>query len=595
MTHSLDQAHLDRRTLIRGSAVAAGATALGATRGAPAQAAGRRRKVVVLGGGMAGLTAAQELVERGFSVTVFEPSAWGGKARSIGVPRTARGGRKDLPGEHGFRFFPGFYQSVPDTMRRIPYGRNAHGVWDNLVPAQSGKFLRSGDRADAFIFGIGPDPQALLTVDGLRRYLTENLNGQAIPPDELAYFVERLLVFITSSKQRRFGQWENMSWWDFVGAATRSPDYQRVLAAGLTRNLVAAKETVASTRTIGTMGEAFVHAMAGAGADGEIDRVLDLPTDEAWIRPWMRLLRARGVRFVKGHGLARFEMKKGRIAAVWVTDGRGRRRRVEADWYVSAMPVERLRRHLSTSVLRAAPALEGLRELRTDWMVGIQYFLKRRVDIVHGHITFIDSPWALTALTQAQFWAERDFAADYGDGRAVDCLSVDISNWDAPGILFGKPAKRCTRQQVAQEVWAQIKQHHTAAEQLPDDIVHSWFLDPGVAWDPQLKRNRNATPLLVNTAGSWANRPQAATRIPNLFLSGDFVRTNIDLATMEGANESARAATNALCAAAGSRAAPAEIFELWTNPALEPVKRVDATLFRAGLPNALDVRLPGRF
>ncbi len=594
MTHSLEQPHLDRRTLIRGSAVAAGATALAAG-AAPAQGAGRRREVVVLGGGMAGLTAAQELVERGFSVTVFEPSAWGGKARSIGVPRTAKGGRKDLPGEHGFRFFPGFYQSVPDTMRRIPFGRNANGVWDNLVAAQSGKFLRAGDRADAFIFGIGPDPQALLTVDGLRRYLMENLKGQSIPPDELAYFVERLLVFVTSSKARRFGQWENTSWWDFVGAATRSPDYQRVLAAGLTRNLVAAKETVASTRTIGTMGEAFVHTMAGAGADGEIDRVLDLPTDEAWIRPWMRLLRARGVRFVKGHGLARFEMKRGRIAAVWVTDGRGRRRRVKADWYVSAMPVERLRRHLSAGVLRADPALEGLRELRTDWMVGIQYYLKRPVDIVHGHITFIDSPWALTALTQAQFWEDRDFRADYGDGRAVDCLSVDISNWDAPGILFGKPAKRCTRRQVAQEVWAQIQQHHTAAEQLPHDIVHSWFLDPGVAWDPALKRNRNATPLLVNTAGSWENRPRAATRIPNLFLSGDFVRTNIDLATMEGANESARAATNAILDAAGSRAARAEIFQLWSNPALEPVKRVDAQLYRAGLPNPLDVPLPGRY
>mgnify|MGYP006143644531 CR=1 FL=1 len=41
------------------------------------------KEAVVLGGGMAGLTAAHELVERGFTVTVFEPTAWGGKARSI--------------------------------------------------------------------------------------------------------------------------------------------------------------------------------------------------------------------------------------------------------------------------------------------------------------------------------------------------------------------------------------------------------------------------------------------------------------------------------------------------------------------------------
>jgi uncharacterized protein with NAD-binding domain and iron-sulfur cluster len=68
----------------------------------------RRRDVAVLGGGMAGLAVAHELAERGFDVTVYEPKALGGKARSIPVPGTSGGGRRDLPGEHGFRFFPGF-------------------------------------------------------------------------------------------------------------------------------------------------------------------------------------------------------------------------------------------------------------------------------------------------------------------------------------------------------------------------------------------------------------------------------------------------------------------------------------------------------
>src|SRR6266700_414517 len=59
-------------------------------------------QVAVLGGGVGGLTAAHELVERGFKVTVFEPKALGGKARSIPVPGSGTGGRRDLPGEHGF-------------------------------------------------------------------------------------------------------------------------------------------------------------------------------------------------------------------------------------------------------------------------------------------------------------------------------------------------------------------------------------------------------------------------------------------------------------------------------------------------------------
>src|SRR3984885_2185582 len=77
--------------------------------------------VIVIGGGVAGLTAAHELADRGFKVDVYEPRpTWGGKARSQPVTGSGTGGRKDLPGEHGFRFYPRFYTHVIDTMSRIP-------------------------------------------------------------------------------------------------------------------------------------------------------------------------------------------------------------------------------------------------------------------------------------------------------------------------------------------------------------------------------------------------------------------------------------------------------------------------------------------
>lgn len=571
----------------RRGVLAGGALASTAAIAAPAYAARPGRRVAVFGGGMAGLTAAHELAERGFRVTVYEPSAWGGKARSIPVAGTGRGGRQDLPGEHGFRFFPGFYHHVPDTMRRIPFGRGTVG--DHLASATNGKFLRAGERADGFIFGIGPDPIQLLTVDGLRRYLLDNLNGRTVPPHELIYFVERLLVFLTSCDERRLGQWEKVSWWNFVGAGSRSKEYQRVLAAGLTRSLVAAKETLASTRTIGNMGEAFVMNILGRGNDGALDRVLDLPTNEAWINPWMRQLRDLGVRFVHGQRLLRYDVGGGRIRGAWLADGAGRRTRVEADWFVSAMPVERARPTLTHDVFRLDPSLRRLDELYTDWMVGIQYFLNEEVDFVKGHVTFLDAPWSLTALTQGQFWEDRTIARDYGDGKVRDILSVDVSNWDAPGILRKKTAKRSTPREIAQEVIAQIREHHTAAEHLPKGIVDSWFLDPGVQWDPQRRRNSNATPLLVNTVDSWHDRPTAVTKIPNLLMTGDFVQTNIDLATMEGANESARVAVNAILDEVGSKAERAATYELFDPPEFKLLKQVDKQLYRAGLPNALDL------
>src|SRR5918912_4526831 len=115
-------------------------------------------RVVVLGGGMAGRTAAHELAERGFEVVVLERrDAPGGKARSIEVPPGGLGERAPgtisqapagafipwVPGEHGFRFFPGFYKHVIDSMRRTPYGSGGN-VFGNLAVATRILLARAG-------------------------------------------------------------------------------------------------------------------------------------------------------------------------------------------------------------------------------------------------------------------------------------------------------------------------------------------------------------------------------------------------------------------------------------------------------------------
>jgi uncharacterized protein with NAD-binding domain and iron-sulfur cluster len=459
-----------------------------------------------------------------------------------------------------------------------------------MVAATETKSPRTGGRADGTIFGIAPDPNEARTPDGMRRFLTEIFSGSGVPPHELAYFVERIMVFLMSSDARRYGQWEHVSWWDYIKAEGKSEEYRKVLARGLTRAVVAAKERKASTRTIGNMAEAFIYNFQGRGNDGAPDRVLNLPTNEAWIDPWVKLLRRRGVRFHVGHTIDALDLSGGRVRHARARDSQGRRRWIEADWFVSAMPAERARRLWSREVLAADPKLKLMDELYVDWMNGLQFYLRKPLNIVRGHMTFIDAPWALTALTQGQFWANRKFTRDYGDGRVVDCLSVDISDWDTRGIVYHQPAKRCNRQQVAKEVLEQIKAHLNDNGQpvLTDDMIHSWQLDPAIAWSRSRRRNSNDEPLLVNTIGSWEKRPKARTKIPNLFLAGDYVRTNVDLATMEGANESGRAAANALLDASGSKAAPVAMYQLYVPPEFAAEKVVDAELYRNGQPNLLD-------
>ncbi|MEU5048792.1 FAD-dependent oxidoreductase [Streptomyces sp. NPDC021096] len=600
----VDPAGSTRRGFLGGAgAVAAtatlgGATALGATAvlGGTAHAQPRRRTggrtVAVLGGGVAGLTAAHELAERGFQVTVYErKSALGGKARSMDVPGSAKGGRRPLPGEHGFRFIPGFYRNLPDTLRRIPFPGNANGCHDNLVASSEVMLARTGGREDIRIpfASIGKAPP-VLTPDAFLRMLTAFFETFArLPAHEIAYFAGRLLVWFTSSERRRTQEWERVPWFEYTKAARMSANYRQLLAVGITRNIVATKAEVASTKTVATCIEAFLFNAMGRGADGEPDRVLNAPTNEAWINPWITHLRSLGVEFRTGWGVRDLRLAGGRITEAVLQDASGARQSVTADHFVSAMPVEHARTTWNAQVRAADPRLARCDKLRTDWMTGIQFYLTEPTPIIHGHINHIDSPWSITSVGQAQYWPGRDFRRDYGDGTVADCLSVDVSEWDRPGILYGKTAKQCTREEVAREVWAQMKAglNDTGRTVLSDAKLHSWFLDPAVELGGTHASNDEQ--LFIHPTGTWYNRPEARTAIPNLFLSGDYVAVDIDLATMEGANASARAAVNALLDEAGSRAERCTITPLYRAPELEGFRRQDDLRHRLGLRNAFDL------
>lgn len=563
-----------------------------------------KKKVVILGGGVAGMSAAHELVDptRGFDVEVevYERrSIAGGKARSlivaepfghrrlpgIGAPPsrpTVRSPKPWLPGEHGFRFFPRFYRHVVDTMRRIPF--NGGCVADNLVDttrAHIARFDKSPIMLPCRFPRSHDDLYAALSI------VLGALGGQiGLPVEEIAYFTGRMWQILTSCEERRLSEYELINWWDFIDADHRSPAYQNYFGNAITRSLVAAKAERASTKTIGDIFLQIVFDVLTPGVSS--DRLLNGPTNDVWIDPWLAHLRGRGVRYhfdasVQGINL---DPRTGRVRSATIAKG-GRTFEVEGDYFIGAVPVEKMTTLVSAEMLQVDPSLANLRELSeyVEWMNGIQYYLTEDVPVAHGHTIYMDSPWALTSVSQPQFWTDYKIG-DFGDGRVLGLISVDISDWDYPG-LNGKEADECTREEIAAETWEQMKRSLNVDGKvvLRDDMLHHWFLDPAIVdADPSVTgQEENAEPLLVNYVDTWRLRPEATTRIPNFFLAADYVRTFTDLATMEAANEAARRAVNGVIAAERSSAPPCELWNLHEPELFLPLRAYDRTRFRRGL------------
>jgi hypothetical protein len=306
----------------------------------------QRPTVAVLGAGIAGLTAAQELAERGFVVTVYEaqhdernglgsqpagtypPVKLGGLAASqystVGSrdgsraelrPFPGRRGRPRTPGravagEHGFRFFPAYYLHIWDMFQRIPvYQRTATAsgtpcwtptsrtVYDNVR-----RVITQGTTVDGKPSLVFPRELPRSPAESLG--ILNQIASLGFTAGDVAIFLSRLLRYLVTSPLRRARELQNISSYDFfVGHDFRtgtnqfsySPAFDAFLRK-MPRVLAAFDSRWGDARTnVSTYLQLYLNMDR---RDTKADGVLNGPTTEAWFDHWYRHLVALGVRFV---------------------------------------------------------------------------------------------------------------------------------------------------------------------------------------------------------------------------------------------------------------------------------------------------------
>jgi uncharacterized protein with NAD-binding domain and iron-sulfur cluster len=591
----------------------------------------RAKHVVVIGGGVAGLTVAHELGERGFRVTLFDRKAVpGGKARSVRVPCPPAAAA--LPGEHGFRFFPGFYRHVRETMCRIPLPGGGT-VADRLVPVSEMMFALETHAPMRLPCRLPRSWSEGLHAARMSFGFLRGMGELGLTAQDLLHYAGKLWRFGTSCDERRLAEHEAMSWWKYVQADERSAAFRQLLVIGVTRNLVAAQAETANARTVGLVALQLLRDLFTPGRAA--DCILSGPTNDVWIDPWVAMMverhqldyrrawelegvTAEGGRVV-GLKLREAGAPTGRVLRL-AAEGHPAKSDLVADHFVLALPVEAVARLCqdNATLVEGAPALAaGVGALAGDvgWMNGVQFFLTEEVPLARGHINLLDSAWALTAISHTQFWSGHPIDA-FGDGSVKTVLSVDISHFAGVGE-DGLEAWDCSREALARETWRQLKRGlNRETELLRDEQLHPthpFFVDDSLAeragkqgspFIPAPVRDRraaartqrgddrpdlltNAEPLLVNKTATWDRRPDATTALSNLFLAGDYLRTHTNLATMEAANESGRRAANAILAVEGK---PADCAVLPLDEPFAGLRAKDRTRFARRQPWASPLR-----
>lgn len=286
---------------------------------------------------------------------VHDPRLWFDPEEHLAAVRF-RVREYQLPGEHGYRFFPAFYHHLFDTLKRIPILKPApkselviaqesssgvdhpdvyalvetgRTVFDNLMPSSS-QAIAYGDGhrppvfprfqrgsfeqmlrqiRTLFRWRLEPETRGDAVIDWrrerserqrlrARKELREQVrpSGMGITPRDLARFNLRLVKFLGSCPARR-RVYERMSWWEYLDADTFSPAFQRGQNEW-PRALIAMSALEVDARTHGdATGQLLLDQIRPRGYR---DGVLNGPTSTAWFDHWKRYLQGQGVDFVTG-------------------------------------------------------------------------------------------------------------------------------------------------------------------------------------------------------------------------------------------------------------------------------------------------------
>lgn len=471
-------------------------------------------EVAIIGGGLGGMTAALKLLQAGFKVTLFERhQRLGGNTASERV----NGVEHDVYPHMFCDWYANFWALFEQD---LGLKRAAHFV------AHPGSMLRAAG-SDDYVTMLNPTSIEALVA---------NLGSGAMSPAELV-LLGYSGVDLASQQFDRDGL-NQLGKLD-VNGFLYSRGYATEAVAEMQNYLLTLVWSIDSDRTSArTYGNFLQHSLRFPD-HSPFDWLLGNSLNDGLVEPFRARLEALGCTIRTGCEVQSVRIDDSdRPVVRWQAKGAKRTQTKTFDHGVLAVPHQAMADLVmcrksgieGSRIVDAEPSLANLRRLTSSAIPVLDLYLKVKLKgFPADNIGLAGSNYGLTALDISQLWPAELFGGK---------TALVVAASDGAAIPSEDP------EQAAMLMLAEFARYYPQFKGItrwgePDCIVD---------WDKTHIRLNAHHKLFLDDTGSWAWRPVAAypETLPRLAFGGDLCRTDVEMATMEGAVQSGTLAAAAV-------------------------------------------------
>jgi Flavin containing amine oxidoreductase len=480
------------------------------------------KHIIIVGGGISGLTIAHELLDKKYDVTLIEKdSSLGGMAKSR---REVNG----IPSEHSWRGYAPFYKNTFELLRKIPIPQENKTVYDNLaIPID---FYLMKDKIDSYKAGLNNLDYVIAGYYGLKFLLSNDRKEE--------YYQTKLLPLL-GDKLSADGH-DNLI--EFIIGPGLGMEKKDVSYGHLFR--------VVTLQMLNQEEYEHKHDDPDAGEyrhrAKEAWHVMNQPTNEAWFDPWKRHLISKGLKLRLNTEVVKFNLDQNKITSCVINNGSDDLIIKADDYVVSTNPYAAENIFANSKMDELKKKHELLNKNTSSNQISFRLGFDKKIKFPKKNIAFVmvDSEFNITMYPQESHW-KKGTKLD-NDGTIKSLWSGTIIQAYNESKMYNKKAIELTKDELINDITRQILRSKSFQKLIrdsngfnltKDDIIYSeiWY-----EWEHNGKELEQSNKKWVNNVYNEQYRTKQRTDYDNLYIAGAHTDTSMNIWSMEGAVESGK-------------------------------------------------------